>query len=1107
MTGWVKNGNVYLQDRKAFDYVQPSIDASQDWTLISGQEVNGVTMLKVRRALDTCDDDDDSIITDGTIRVIWALNQNDPSAPETLMYHGATNRGRRSLHLLSYYVESTIPPDAGAFDVTMDNVQIESTDTTYACKYIKSPPLQTKHHLVRMEAIITPDNEGIVHHMLLYECPRFTNEEVNEVDGYTFNCGENAAEKMPCKQIVVGWVIGGEVYDFPSKVGYPIGEPNGANVYILEVHYDNPTLLRGKRDSSGMRLWLTSTLRQHDAGELEIGTEVTAFMQIPPHYDTPLTMPGYCFPACTQDTFPQDGINVFAVYLHAHLTAKAIRVLILRKDGTVELMAADENFDFNYQYNKFFNNEIKIMPGDGLMVECDYATKDRKEFTFGGLATTDEMCLAELSYYPKIPLSLCQSISDPDWYLEQLGADDFGGENEEQKYLDPIITGPQEIANKPMKDLFNEYFSEDYKSQVKRDAYQNFLRSAKIYNSCLKSDQTYLDRTSVFLDTFSYDMKLVIVCTVVVGVLLLDASSALQTSENFPQSALLDPEGRVTLYWSNYTHYLLHMFDSTHIVFEIHAETTGWVGFGISPTGGMKGSDIATGWVKNGNVYLQDRKARDYIQPSIDASQDWTLISGQEVNGVTMLKVRRALDTCDDDDDSIITDGTIRVIWALNQNDPSAPEDLAYHGATNRGRRSLHLLSYYVESTIPPDASSFDVTMDNVRIRNSDTTYRCKYIKTPSLSGKHHMIRMEAIITPGNEGIVHHMLLYECPRFTNREANEVDDITFNCGENSAEKMPCTQIVVGWAIGGEVYDFPSNVGYPIGEPNGANVYILEVHYDNPTLLRGKRDSSGMRLWLTSTLRQHDAGELEIGNEVTAFMQIPPHYDTPLTMPGYCFPACTEDAFPQDGINVFAVYLHAHLTAKAIRVLILRKDGTVELMAADENFDFNYQYNKFFDNEVKIMPGDGLMVECDYETKDRQDFTFGGLATTDEMCLVELSYYPKIPLALCLSSSDPDWYLEQLGANNFGGANEERKYLNPIITGPRALANQPMKSLFNEYYSEEYKKKGKRDEYQTFLRSAKMYNACLKSDYSEYSQTWIKITTPTYQLPSQPGRNCM
>lgn len=53
-----------------------------------------------------------------------------------------------------------------------------------------------------------------------------------------------------------------------------------------------------------------------------------------------------------------------------------------------------------------------------------------------------------------------------------------------------------------------------------------------------------------------------------------------------------------TLHWS---------FDVEQetISFAINVSTDGWVGFGLSPNGGMAHSDVVIGWIKDGNAYLE----------------------------------------------------------------------------------------------------------------------------------------------------------------------------------------------------------------------------------------------------------------------------------------------------------------------------------------------------------------------------------------------------------------------------------------------------------------------------------------------------------------------
>ena len=62
-----------------------------------------------------------------------------------------------------------------------------------------------------------------------------------------------------------------------------------------------------------------------------------------------------------------------------------------------------------------------------------------------------------------------------------------------------------------------------------------------------------------------------------------------------------------TLYNRNGDTYVLHWNFSTAertIAFAVNVSTTGWVGFGLSPNGGMVNSDVVMGWVSNGRTYF-----------------------------------------------------------------------------------------------------------------------------------------------------------------------------------------------------------------------------------------------------------------------------------------------------------------------------------------------------------------------------------------------------------------------------------------------------------------------------------------------------------------------
>ena len=72
-------------------------------------------------------------------------------------------------------------------------------------------------------------------------------------------------------------------------------------------------------------------------------------------------------------------------------------------------------------------------------------------------------------------------------------------------------------------------------------------------------------------------------------ILYLNAFS-LSVSQQWMHSVVMDPLNKYHLNWS-------FDDDKQQITFNVVVETRGWVGFGISPNGGMTGSDLIIGWI------------------------------------------------------------------------------------------------------------------------------------------------------------------------------------------------------------------------------------------------------------------------------------------------------------------------------------------------------------------------------------------------------------------------------------------------------------------------------------------------------------------------------
>ncbi|KAL7388098.1 hypothetical protein ABVT39_006959 [Epinephelus coioides] len=449
---------------------------------------------------------------------------------------------------------------------------------------------------------------------------------------------------------------------------------------------------------------------------------------------------------------------------------------------------------------------------------------------------------------------------------------------------------------------------------------------------------------------------------------------------NLPFMDYLDQNHLVCLKWG---------YDNLqgNITLKLIVNTTGWVSFGFSPNGGMKGSDIVIGGVGSSGTYFSDRHATGNTMPVVDEQQNYTLLSLNETDGQTIMTVKRTIQACDDKDFHITTQA-IKVIYAYGLTD-----EIAYHAA-RRGTKELNLLNFMPRTTIT-SLKYINATVDNITIPAKNTYYHCKVMKFPPLHTKHHIYQIEPVIEHAD--LVHHMLLYHCPPFV-MEPYDKPCYMGDIGDH------CFRVVAAWGVGGGVFELPEYAGIPVG---GADLndqfFRLEIHYNNPNSDENRTDSSGLRLHYTAELRQNDVGILHTGVMIS--------HRTPYNIPPgaaqfHTYGVCNTSLFsqlvnPVPDLHVFAVMLHTHLAGRKVRVAHYRDGKQIDFLALDENFNFEIQQGICLGAVKTIKPGDEIAVECTYSTIDRTKVTTMGLATTDEMCLAFLLYYPAIPINTCVS----------------------------------------------------------------------------------------------------------
>ena len=198
---------------------------------------------------------------------------------------------------------------------------------------------------------------------------------------------------------------------YPEEAGLPVGGANFSRYLMLEVHYNNPELLKNQVDSSGIRLYYSKKLRKYDAAILEIGLEYTDKNSIPPEQNQ-FDLMGYCTSECTWASLPPSGITIFASQLHTHLTGKRVWTRHIRGGVELDELNRDNHYSPHFQEIRKLKKPVHVLPGDALINVCRYDTSSRSNITLGGFSISEEMCVNYIHYFPNSNLEVCKSSID-----------------------------------------------------------------------------------------------------------------------------------------------------------------------------------------------------------------------------------------------------------------------------------------------------------------------------------------------------------------------------------------------------------------------------------------------------------------------------------------------------------------------------------------------------------------------------------------------------------------------------------------------------------------------------------------------------------------------
>lgn len=386
------------------------------------------------------------------------------------------------------------------------------------------------------------------------------------------------------------------------------------------------------------------------------------------------------------------------------------------------------------------------------------------------------------------------------------------------------------------------------------------------------------------------------------------------------------------------------------------------------------------------------------------------MVKKSEIN----VYLERKINTCDENDYNIEAGTTHIIHFLYSKRQTASIYDVFNYkfipkiDADSFDMKQTQLIKseYFAKEHFDPIKSKkFEVRVNNIRLPSADTTYWCHVYKLDKVFNlKHHITAFESVITKSSKGIVHHMELFHCMA---DPTNHMEHYTGPCNSEAKPKglVQCRKVIAAWAMGAARFEYPQHVGGVIGGKNYSPYLVLEIHFDNAAKRSNIIDSSGIRVFYqggnTEKLRQYDAGIMEIGLEYNPKNSIPPQ-SPGFHLHGYCLSECTQAGLPKNGITVFASQLHTHLTGRRVWTSLIRNNRVEKIINSDNHYDQMFQEIRLLREPVRVLPGDALVNTCVYNTKSRQNMTFGGYSIRDEMCVNYMHYYPIAELEVCKSS---------------------------------------------------------------------------------------------------------
>ncbi|MBX2796184.1 MAG: hypothetical protein KTR31_00905 [Myxococcales bacterium] len=289
--------------------------------------------------------------------------------------------------------------------------EIDGDRDIYQCFRV---PLQLEQDVWLTGLQVIPDNEAVVHHVLVWNDPEDQSADQAGADG-SYEC-TGFPDIFPT-ELVGAWTPGANPAIMPRNTGVPL---KAGGSLVLNIHY-HPTGTTRELDRSSIQLQWSTEQPKYEAtfwlADLPFGAiSQSGNFEIPAgakaHKESHrLWLPGFLFP---------DEMAIFTVGPHMHYLGTEMKVTLDQGDKGEQCLVHSPNYRFDYQQGYFYDADVDDLPifrrSDRIEVECTYDNSPSNPFlplhmeargtteptdVGWGEETGDEMCMAILGFVLK----------------------------------------------------------------------------------------------------------------------------------------------------------------------------------------------------------------------------------------------------------------------------------------------------------------------------------------------------------------------------------------------------------------------------------------------------------------------------------------------------------------------------------------------------------------------------------------------------------------------------------------------------------------------------------------------------------------------------------